>query len=429
MVHPKWPSFAAAIAFVGLLSSHALLAQQKPEKLYVASHRVHMTVAVGTQAGDVTAAWRQRNGVGVEWLTFDTNPLHERLFRELALPETTIDVGFIVNFRAVPALANLLEPLDAYQTREPIEDFPDFFPGMVDAMRFGGKLYGIPYRHASSGMHFNEALLKERGLSGPPKSAEEFIEYARKLTYTRADGTQVHGFVIEGDNYPNIVDLARAWDGDFITSDYRIATTEKGMMNAITTLREFYKDGVLPRSFTAIKGEEVNVWMQQGRAAMTLTSMSRNRIYNDPEKSKFPGQIKTTTIPISKDFASKFQVAPAKVEFWAMVIPKNAKNKALAWSLIREMSSKDNTAKAALNGNGPVRNSTYDNADFTSKLPYAEAERAVLKVSRVPLPAFDNAAKAADIFVEEMQAAVLGMKDGKSAMQSVEDRVKPLLPK
>jgi multiple sugar transport system substrate-binding protein len=62
------------------------------------------------------------------------------------------------------------------------------------------------------------------------------------------------------------------------------------------------------------------------------------------------------------------------------------------------------------------------------KLAYAEEEKAVLQVGRVPLPAFDDAAKAGDIFVEELQAAVLGMKPVADAMADVERRVEPLLP-
>ena len=52
----------------------------------------------------------------------------------------------------------------------------------------------------------------------------------------------------------------------------------------------------------------------------------------------------------------------------------------------------------------------------------------MLKVARVPLPAFDEAARAGDIFKEEAEAAVLGMKTPEEAMAAVAQRVKPLLP-
>ena len=75
--------------------------------------------------------------------------------------------------------------------------------------------------------------------------------------------------------------------------------------------------------------------MQQGRAAFSLQSMGRNRIHNDPEKSQFSGKIKTIAVPISASLKSKYAVAPAKVEFWGMVIPKHDRQKDLSWASSR----------------------------------------------------------------------------------------------
>jgi len=416
-----------ALAALVTLAAGAAGAQDKPAKLTILSHRVHQTVATGAQGGDITADWQKRNGVQIEWVTMETGPLMERMFRELTLPETSIDIAFLLNTRAVPSAFKLLEPLDGMMAKAPIEAMDDVFPGLIEPMRLDGKLYAMPFRHASTCFHYNERILKERGVA-VPTSMEQVVDAARKLTYRAPDGSQVHGFVIMGDNYANIVDLARAWNGDFITLDYKLAVTGPGMTKAARIMREFYEEGVLPKNWAAIKTEEVNTWLQNGRAAMTTTSCGRNRIYNDPTKSKEAGNIKTVALPVATALKAEFPVAPAKVEFWSMALPKGSRHKELAWSLIREMLSKENTLKAALNGNGPVRASTYDSPQMRDMLPYAEDERAVLLVGRVPLPAFDEAAKAGDIFVEEMQAAVLGMKPVDQALGDVERRVKPLLP-
>ena len=192
-------------------------------------------------------------------------------------------------------------------------------------------------------------------------------------------------------------------------------------------LRALFEEGAFPRNFAGISTEEVNVWMQNGRAALIINSMGRNQIYNDPQRSQFPDKIKTTTIPVSRELAGKFDVAPAKVEFWGMAIPRASRNKDHAWGLMKEMLSRESTLKAALNGNGPVRNSTYDDARIRARVPYADAERAVLKVARVPMPAFDQAARAGDFFKEEAEAAVLGMKTPQQAMDDLVRRVQPLL--
>ena len=128
------------------------------------------------------------------------------------------------------------------------------------------------------------------------------------------------------------------------------------------------------------------------------------------------------------EIQGKYPVAPAKTEFWCMVIPKNAKNKAQAWDFIRTLSTKSSTLKAALNGNGPVRASTYNDASFQKMVPYWKAEKDVLDVARVAMPAFDKATQAADLFNEYAQAAIIGNMKVQDAMDRLAKEVEGLLP-
>ena len=399
----------------------------QPDTLNVYAHRIHKTVATGAQGGDITAAWTKATGVKINWVTFETAPLEERLFREASLTQTSVDVGFILNTQATERLARLFEPLEPLAAAAPLENPADIFPGLMQGNMVGGKLYGVPFRHASSGLHYNATYFAERGIPGPPATIEDMLDYARRCTYTRSDGTKVSGFVMGGLGYADIIAFARAWDGDYINASMQVVANQPPMVTAVTALRELYVAGALPRNVAAINGEDVNVWMQTGRAAMILGGMGRNAIYNDPAKSKFPGAIKTIPVPVAAAMQGKYDVAPTKVEFWSMAIPRAAQHKELSWSLIRAMAAKDATIMAALNGNGPVRNSAYDDPRIRDTLPYAEDERRVLKVSRVAIPAFDHAAKAGDLLQEEVQAAVLGMKTPQKAMDDLTERTKAIL--
>ncbi len=55
-------------------------------------------------------------------------------------------------------------------------------------------------------------------------------------------------------------------------------------------------------------------------------------------------------------------------------------------------------------------------------------EAQALKVARVPLPACAKVAQVKDICVEEMQAAMLGMKSPEQAGKSMAQRLRPLMP-
>ncbi|RYE29769.1 MAG: extracellular solute-binding protein [Hyphomicrobiales bacterium] len=418
--------------FAGAAAAYAVpyaagQASAQGKQLNVFAHRVLQNVSNGTAGGDVTAGFTAANGAGINWATFETGPLHDRVFREASLDQSTIDVAFLLNTYATPRVTTLFEPLDAYMKSDPIEKFDDIFPGLVKAVTFDGRLFAVPFRHASTGLHYNEEIFAECGVSGPPKSIEEFIDIAKTCTRKRPDGTPAVGFILPGVAYAEVIAFARAWDADFITPDMKVVANSEPMVKALTAIRQLFEAGAVPRNLTGMKAEDANTWMQTGRAAMAMSSMSRNGLYNDPKKSQAAGKIKTTFFPVATALLGKYDVAPTKVEFWSMAIPKNSQNKDLAWKFIKWMSSSQAALGAALNGNGPVRNSTYDDPRIIEALPYAQDERRVLAVSRVPLPAFNEAARAADFFKEEAEAAVLGMKTPQRAMDDLTVRVQALL--
>jgi multiple sugar transport system substrate-binding protein len=127
----------AVLAGVGAATFVAKVRAQA-KSLTLLAHPVIRSVAEAPQGGDITAGWRQRTGMSLEWVTLDTDPLHERLFREASLSRTTIDVATLLNARAVPRITSLFEPLDEYAKAQPIEDFSDIFPGLIQAMTFDG---------------------------------------------------------------------------------------------------------------------------------------------------------------------------------------------------------------------------------------------------------------------------------------------------
>ena len=129
---------------------------------------------------------------------------------------------------------------------------------------------------------------------------------------------------------------------------------------------------------------------------------------------------------MSADLAGKVAYAPT-VEFWSLVIPRNARDKRASWELVRALSSKAATTAMALNGNGPVRISTYADPRFRDAVAYAAEEAKAVAASRIHLPAFDEQSRAHDIFVEESQAAVLGLKTPVQAMTDATRRVQPLV--
>lgn len=395
--------------------------------LNVLCHRVHKLCMTTGVAGDLTKAWRQANQAEIVWTTFDTDPLQDRLFREASLGHTDFGVGFLVNSRATPNAAALLQDLRGFQSTSPVQDFADIVPGLTRAMTVNGKLIGIPFRQATQGLFYNEALLEQRGIKAPPASLEELVDQAKRMTFRTEDGRPVTGMVLASDLAVFPVIFARAFGGDFISPDLKLLPNPDAMEKGIAVMHEMFAAHALPRSYATTSNDDQVVWMQQGRAAFTTLPFARYAQLNRKDQSRYPGRIKAIEFPMSEPLQGKVKMASV-TEFWAMSIPANARDKELAWSFIRAMSAPAATLGEARNGNGPVRFSTYHDPSFAAAQPLAPIEAKALQNARVPLPAFPEAVRAQSILLEEVQLAVLGRKTPKEAVAAIEQRVRPLLP-
>ena len=80
-----------------------------------------------------------------------------------------------------------------------------YVPGAVDRMTLGGKLMGYPTEFQAPALVYRKSHLQEAGLSKPPATAEEVVEYAAKLT--RKSGTDYlrFGFPINDAWYASVL--------------------------------------------------------------------------------------------------------------------------------------------------------------------------------------------------------------------------------
>ena len=405
------------------------LARAQEVTLTILSHKVHETVSrgltPGTTGGDIAGEWAKRKGVKLNWITANIEPMHDRLFRELSLRETSIDLAFVINKFQTPKISTLLEPLDDWQKKTPIEDFSGVPANLLVATRYKGVLTAMPFRHATTGLHWNRELFKERGLDRPPRNAEELVAYARKMTYTRADGTRVNGLIANsGDEHLAVLTLLNMYGAELIDKDMKVRANSPQMIRGLKALAELYKEGVLPTNYATISIDDVIGAVQSGRAAMAVDPFARYTVYNNPKASKYPGAIEVVTLPADPATGRN---DTAMTEIWSMAIPKNSKQKELAWDLIRELSSKENTVKVALNGNGPVRPLAYDDERLKKQLAYTVEESKAIKSALVVPSGFNASLEALTIFKEESQAAVLGRKTPEQAAAAMQARIEPLV--
>ncbi len=415
---------------VSIYAYSAGSAEEEKQTLTILSHAVHQNVTRATVGegigGDIVGEWAERNNVEIEWITGGIDPIHDRLSRELALRQTSIDIVFVIDRLMNPDIASRLEPLGPYLENRPIEALDDIPDGFFLASRYDNQLISIPFRHSVAGLFWNKELFAERGLDRPPRTSDELTEFAKQMTYVRDDGTEVVGLVGGFGSWSSIQRILVGYGVEVFAVEadgtVHVQANTPEMINGLSVLRSLYEYGAVPTNFATIGMDEQTAMATSGRAAMIDAPMARYGIYNDPNISDFPGSI----LPSRHVDVSETQVAPHQMEVWSMAIPRNSSNIDLAWDLIQELSSVENTIRAALNGNSPVRPSAYDDPRLVELYPW-KGEEALALLDAETRPIFANSRQAWDIFEEEAHAAVLGRKSPEEAALSMQSRLESLL--
>lgn len=404
------------------------LAGVAQDKLVIWCHSVHQQVAEGTRGAaaiNVVEPFEDKFGVTIEWVTIPWSQMQDKVLRELSLSRSEVDIVFLVDLWATPGVFRMLEPLDSYQATKPIEDFEGLAPGMVKALTYEGSLYGVPVRSNMQVLHYNEAIFSEKGIAGAPSSFEKLIEVARVCTYVREDGAQVYGLGLKIPE--DILAVIWAYGGDVMTLDYEVKCDQPEAIRAITVLRDLYAAGAIPPNFTVLGSADYQRLVSDGLVSMVFFGDNYYFRFNDPERSNVAGHMQVAPIPASEE--TGLTIAPCKVAFWSMAIPKNgpAEHKELAWEFIRYLASPEVQLQMALNGNGPTRLSVFEDPTYAELVPYAWVDQQIVNVARPLWPPFDRLAEARDIFAEQATLAIVGVKDPEKAMHDAAEAIRNLV--
>ena len=423
------PSRRAALALSAGAAASALLPRAgaaQATDLTVFGHRVHQAAATAGPGGDATEAFRKQSGSNLSWVTLgDNNAIHERLLREATLSATSLDVAYLLNGRAVPKNLKLFEPLDAFQGEAPVEDFSDIAPGLLARLRVEGALHGIPVRHATNVIVYNEALFAERGVA-IPKTFEEMAEAARTLTFKRDDGSQVYGLAFTPVFASNFLTIARCLDGDYMTTDRKVVAAEPGMVKALGILADLYKAGALPRNLATPQQRGDRDLDPAGTGGHEHPALRPARLLQRSPEIALPWADRALRAADVRRARRQGRLCADRrvlVARHPSQCPEQAnlvgfRSRALLQGGDHRDGAQRQWAGAHLDLCRP---------EVPRTVPYAAEEAKAVAASRIHLPAFDEQSRAHDIFVEESQAAVLGMKTPAQAMTDATKRVQPLV--
>ena len=290
-----------------------------------------------------------------------------------------------------------------------------------DAMKFwqfNGKQYMLPYYFSKTLMIYNKKLFKEADIAGPPKSFDEIIEHAYKIAKS-GDGRS--GFITL--NFDWLYWALFAMNGvDFFSKDMKSVTFNTP--KAAETLQKLAKattDGAINNiSWTGRWVEPNNamaagnIGMYQGHGAALFWIMGKADWANNDTIGvvEWPGG---WGVPNGHGFG----------------LSKSSKNPDAAWELIKVATSDKWQKTMAETFTILTLNKTVDADTVASLKDPLKAETLRLSLANMDKATGDWAtpldAKIKDAFWPEVQAALLGQKDAKEALDQAERKINRLL--
>lgn len=360
--------------------------------------------AEGAEKGiqDKLGEIKKRFGIDVKMTALPVGPLIEKLNQSVKAPTGTYDLISVLGFTVSAFVGGgYFTPLNSYLSKAPKGyNFPkDFAAGELQYTgyfnpakgTFGGKtLYLIPGLYAGPIILFyRNDLLQKAGVK-VPTTWTEYLAAAKAL-----NGNGIAGNTM----------IAKSGDVSMFLVDWYTRFTSQGgqLMSGSPQKKNFTPRLTSSQSVAALEHmvecvqystKGVNSYdftistdaFSAGRTAMMIMwSTIAGPVYN-PKTSKVADKVAVSITPgVGK---RRGQIVRGG---WGMGIPKNAKNKDAAWTLLTYLTSKEwGIYEVGAHQTDPARNSVFNDPGLNKKFPYlktagqANAKAHILEIANIP---------------------------------------------
>jgi ABC-type glycerol-3-phosphate transport system substrate-binding protein len=304
----------------------------------------------------------------------------------------------------------------------------NYFPMLINQATKDGKLYGLPRHAGGYHLYYNADLFREAGLdpAKPPRTWDELLDYARKLTKKDAVGNTVQwGIAIHGMNVPSVVSRFVNWmyvnGADVLSPD-----NKRGLLDqpkAVETLRfwsELYtKEKVVPPGAVQVGPAQGRTLFAQKRVVILqgiLWGVSQTLAENPAWSSSL----------LVAPFPKQMPNAPSNFQVVYDTISTQSKNSEAAWELLQWFARPENQiALYKASRYAPSRRDVFVRPEIQND-PAARV-LAVVNENLKPEPAIPQWEQINRIIGDAMQEALNQAKTPEVAMRDADARVNKVL--
>ncbi|OGP58626.1 MAG: hypothetical protein A2V65_09435 [Deltaproteobacteria bacterium RBG_13_49_15] len=371
---------------------------------------------------------------GIE-LKYESIPYSETLEKHMIALSTGSRTYDLLNIDNLwfPQYVSYLRPLDDYMKNpklaDPNFDVKDFVPEVLQGYQWEGKTYSFPEGYFFPVLIYRKDLFEKHGLTGPPKTYQEFYEYAKKLTEKEGGTTVVYGATEQGQRTGIFDELCTPYwgkGGQLFDKKLKPIFDNQDMLNVLTIYQKIYTEGLAPAGSTDFELGEAAAFFAQGKAAMMWNWSMMGADLEDPSKSKVAGKLGYTMFPKDNPKAVHY-VREAST---GLCIPKTATNKEAAFLFVQWLNSKGTLLKveAEYKTGHPSRYSVMRDPKVAKLFPYFPLLEKAAKDNAVRLvPKIVEWSQVDDISAVYFQKCMIGKMSPKDAIKEAVKGVERML--
>ena len=295
-------------------------------------------------------------------------------------------------------------------------DLDDIYQGALDATKYEGKYYGMPWLNDVKYMFVNMELLKQAGIEAAPTTWDELIADAKACKEQGICEFPIVGCYAQAECL--ICDytcIAGSFGGSFVDENNNPTLNSAENVAALDFMAQTLKDGLCnPKSLEMIEDDVLSTFAA-GNAVFAINWTYQYASMNDESQSAVVGQGAITPIP-GTDKAQSATVNGGM----PLMITAGCKNPDEAWDYMLFLASKEMQAKYCANAL-PIWKSLYTDP---SVIETAGAD--VVAASQVQFDSIENRPmvpyynELSTSMQTEIQLVLLGQKTAQEALDGLQ---------
>ena len=299
-------------------------------------------------------------------------------------------------------------------------DTADFFPAAVQANRWRGVLYAVPWFVDAGLLYWRTDLFAEAPSSIDALRAE--------AVYAQRERGVANGLVWSGARYEGVVtvfvEYLTAFGGHVFSDDGAIVVDSPEAVRALTFMRDSLgEQGFVPVSALSWQEEQVRFAFQNGQSAFMRNWPYAWALLQDPQRSRVANRIGVAPMPPASGGRPSAALGGAQ-----LALNRYTREPELAASLVEFLTAPAQMLeRARVASQLPARRSLYDSPDLGRALPMpiADIRRALdATVARPVTPVYSEMS---EILQVHLHRALTSQEEPSTALHDAAREIRALL--